>query len=680
MATKILVVEDEPQFERLILQRFRKKIKEGAYEFFFAHNGLEALEVLKAQEGIEVVLSDINMPKMDGITLTAEIRARFPLIRVVIVSAYGDMENIRAAMNQGAFDFITKPINFEDLDLTIEKTIKEVEVLWQAKKSQALAIKNEQLQALDLQKSQFFTNIAHEFRTPLTVILGMAEQIKAAPDRWLDQGIAMINRNGNNLLHLVNEMLDLRKLEAGKLPLKMIQGEVISYLHYIVDSFQLIAEKRGISIHFLASEEAIFMDYDPEKMLSILSNLLSNAFKFTPEGGHIYLHLEKLSYPQRREDLATEALSIKIRDTGIGISPDDLPFIFDRFYQVALSEQTLHELANTSSSTGIGLALLKELVKYLGGTVDVESKLGEGTTFQILLPIHHQQPAAQVQSAIKEKVKQMAAFSLSNEPVEQISVASPKLPQLLIVEDHPDILQYMRALLEADYQLHVAKDGEEGIAMAIEQVPDIIISDVMMPRKDGFELCETLKLDERTSHIPIILLTAKNDATSRLAGLKRGADAYLGKPFQKEELFIRLEQLLTLRRNLQKRYSSFSPLTDTTESDNPLFSNIEDSFLIRLHEVLEANIEEEFFGIPELCHALFMSRAQLHRKIKALTGLSTSHYVRAIRLNKAKKLLETSNLNISEVAFSVGFKDPKYFSRTYSEVFGHAPTDTPKRP
>ncbi|MCL4161534.1 UNVERIFIED_CONTAM: hypothetical protein GTU68_029925, partial [Idotea baltica] len=253
--------------------------------------------------------------------------------------------------------------------------------------------------------------------------------------------------------------------------------------------------------------------------------------------------------------------------------------------------------------------------------------------------------------------------------------------QLLLVEDNPDILQYISGLLADDYQLQVAKDGEEGIAKALAQIPDIIISDVMMPGKDGFELCETLKLDERTSHIPIVLLTAKADAESRLEGLKRGADAYLSKPFQQEELFIRLNQLLALRQKLQEHFAAKVQSTDPSTgslNDNPLLSNIEDSFLARFHQALETNIEEEDFGIPEMCNELAMSRAQLHRKIKALTGLSTSHYMRAIRLQKAKLLLESTDLNISEVAYRVGFRDPKYFSRTYSETFGFAPTETPK--
>lgn len=685
MVAKILVVEDETQFERLILQRFRRKIRAGTFAFFFAANGREALAILEKEPGIKIVLSDINMPEMNGIELITAIHEKYPLIRTVIVSAYGDMENIRSAMNQGAFDFITKPINFTDLETTINKTLEEVEVLEQAKRSEELAIRNEQLEELDRLKSELFTNIAHEFRTPLTVILGMAEQIKLAPEKWVSTGVDMIHRNGSNLLYLVNEMLDLRKLEAGKIELKMIHGDVIAYIKYIAQSFQALTEQEDILLHFLSSEDELQMDYDPERLLSILSNLLSNAFKYTPAGGHIYLQVDRVLqviHAAESAERPVDSLKIVVKDTGIGMAESDLPHIFDRYYQADIKEETLETLGGAKTNrTGIGLALTRELTRFMGGEIAVESKVGKGSTFTLLLPILKEQQLGEVQASTKELVKQIASLSVATDAIELFSDGADAKPQLLIVEDNPDILQYISGLLAEDYQLQVAKDGEEGITKALAQIPDIIISDVMMPGKDGFELCETLKLDERTSHIPIILLTAKADAESRLEGLKRGADAYLSKPFQQEELFIRLNQLLALRQKLQAHFAEQIQSTATAngnQTDNPLLSDMEDSFLARFHQALEANIEEEDFGITEMCNELAMSRAQLHRKIKALTGLSTSHYMRAIRLQKAKLLLESTDLNISEVAYRVGFRDPKYFSRTYSETFGFAPTDTPK--
>lgn len=685
MVAKILVVEDETQFERLILQRFRRKIRAGTFSFFFAENGRAALAILEKEPDIKIVLSDLNMPEMNGIELITAIHEKYPLIRTVIVSAYGDMENIRSAMNQGAFDFITKPINFADLEATVNKTLEEVEVLAQAKRSEELAIRNEQLEDLDRLKSELFTNIAHEFRTPLTVILGMAEQIKSSPEKWTSTGVDMIHRNGSNLLYLVNEMLDLRKLEAGKIELKLIHGDVIAYIKYIAQSFQALTEQEDILLHFLSSEEELQMDYDPERVLSILSNLLSNAFKYTPAGGHIYLQVDRVLQAlssAESDETPVDSLKIVVRDTGIGMAESDLPHIFDRYYQADINEETLETLGGAKTNrTGIGLALTRELTRFMGGKIEVESKVGKGSTFTLFLPILKEQQAGEVQASTKELVKQIASLSVSTDAIELFSDGTNSKPQLLIVEDNPDILQYISGLLAEDYQLQVAKDGEEGITKALAQIPDIIISDVMMPGKDGFELCETLKLDERTSHIPIVLLTAKADAESRLEGLKRGADAYLSKPFQQEELFIRLNQLLALRQKLQEHFAGqvqSTAITNGSQTDNPLLSDMEDSFLARFHQALETNIEEEDFGITEMCSELAMSRAQLHRKIKALTGLSTSHYMRAIRLQKAKLLLESTDLNISEVAYRVGFRDPKYFSRTYSETFGFAPTDTPK--
>ncbi|MCB0589633.1 MAG: response regulator, partial [Phaeodactylibacter sp.] len=306
MAARLLVVDDEPQFERLILQRFRRSIREGKYEFVFAGNGLEALKLLKQDAAIDMVLTDINMPEMDGLTLVGRIRESYPMLRAVVVSAYGDMKNIRTAMNLGAFDFVTKPIEFPDLEATIGKTLKEAEMLRQAEAAKELKEKNEQLREIDDLKTQFFTNISHEFRTPLTVIYGMAEQIEENPDRWLGRGINMIRRNTQNMLNLVNQILDLRKLEAGKMPLRLIRGDVLPFFHYLFESFHSLAESRDIQMHFLSNEQKLVMDHDPEKLLHILSNLLSNAIKFTPEGGDVYFQVDNVA----------DCLQIRVKDTG----------------------------------------------------------------------------------------------------------------------------------------------------------------------------------------------------------------------------------------------------------------------------------------------------------------------------------------------------------------------------
>ncbi|MEN0005850.1 MAG: response regulator [Bacteroidota bacterium] len=647
MAAKILVVDDEPQFERLILQRFRKRIRAGEYAFSFAQNGQEALDKVAAEGPFDMVLSDINMPVMDGLTLIARLKEAYPLLKTVIVSAYGDMKNIRTAMSRGAFDFVTKPIEFTDLQATMEKTLEEAAMIKEAAQARELAASNERLQALDRLKTQFFTNISHEFRTPLTVISGMAEQIELYPDRWLGKGLNMIKRNTGSLLDLVNQILDLRKLETGNMSLKLIQADVIAYLNYLCETFQYFAETRDIKLHFIANPTTLEMDFDQEKLLRIFSNLVDNAIKYTPEGGNVYVLVDRVE----------NQLQLKVRDTGHGIAAEQVEQVFNRFFTSADAD------GSEQKGTGIGLSLVHELVKLLEGSIEVGSIVGEGTTFKVLLPIRNTAPKQLIDQELSNKGPQLNESSLT---LPTITAGDTELPRVLVVEDNPDVAQYILACLEGHYQLDRAADGQEGIEKALEEIPDLIVSDVMMPRKDGLELCQTLKADERTSHIPIVLLTAKADIESRLAGLEKGADAYLAKPFDRKELLVRLEKLIELRERMQARYSS-GAFSEAEEAPP------EDPFVVKLKAAINENIDDENFGVLELCSALALSRTQLHRKVKALTGRSTSNFVRIIRLAKAKELLRTSDLNISQVAYEVGFRDPKYFSRTFAQEYGESP-------
>lgn len=522
----------------------------------------------------------------------------------------------------------------------------------------------DQLEELDILKSHFFTNISHEFRTPLTVINGMADQIHENPSKWVDKGIQMIKRNSQNLLNLVNQILDLRKLESGKLSLNLVQANIVQFLRYLTESFHSMAESKKISLSFNSAEEEIFMDYDGEKILRIFTNLLSNAIKFTPEGGNIEVSISRLSTDKER-------LLIHVKDTGVGIPESQLPYIFDRFYQVDSSS------TREGEGTGIGLSLTKELVLLIGGTIEAKSPVNEGTTFLLSLPIRQQAPK-EIQKIKPTSFEQLIPSSTVQTDIEQVSRPSTpsveNLPTLLIVEDNYDVVEYLKSCLEDQYALLIARDGQEGIEIALEQIPDLIISDVMMPHKNGFEVCDALKNDERTSHIPIVLLTAKADHESRIKGLKRGADAYLSKPFNKEELFVRLEMLLTLRRNLQARYANLS-LEDSEPAQE---FEVEDQFILKTRAIIEENLTDSAFNITELCQAIGMSRSSLHRKISALTGMSSSGFIRRIRLQKAKILLTESDLNISEIAYEVGFSDPKYFTRTFTKEFGVSPTKTQK--
>ena len=524
----------------------------------------------------------------------------------------------------------------------------------------------EKLEELDKMKSHFFTNISHEFRTPLTVIDGMVHQMKNAPEEWSEKGLRMIERNNANLLHLVNQILDLRKLESGKLQLNLVLDDVTYYLKYIIEPFQSFAENRNIKLHFLCDEKELMMDYDKEKLLQIVSNLLSNAIKFTPVGGNIYLLIKKeqSTYKEQvdRPAVTDEQLLIQVRDTGIGIPEEKIPHIFARFYQVE------NWLSHENEGTGIGLALTQELVKLMKGTISVKSEYKRGTTFTISLPITRK---AKIQKVACLPVSPTGSIGLwEDDPPDlaQRSASDSQLLSLLIIEDNPDVVQYLQWLLKDHYQLYIARDGQEGIETALDKTPALVVCDLKMPHKDGYEVCDTLKKDERTSHIPIVLLTAKGDDESHVAGFKHGADAYLAKPFNREELFVRLEKLHELRLALQARYSSLEP---TEPGQYP----IEDAFILKVRSIVEDHLSDEKFGVPELCRAIGMSRSQLHLKIKALTNRSTSHNIRAIRLYKAKELLKTSDLNITQVAYEVGFNDPAYFTRSFSEEFGIAPRD-----
>ncbi|MEM9984945.1 MAG: response regulator [Bacteroidota bacterium] len=666
MPLAILVVDDEVLVEKMIRSRFRKEIKAREFAFHFALNGQAALAVIEAHPEIGILLCDINMPVMDGLTLLAELRDKPRLLRIIMVTAYGNMDNIRAAMNQGAFDFITKPIDFADLKTTIHKAHQELEQFQEGEAARRqLPITQEQLEKtdekarhleeLDQVKTRFFANISHEFRTPLTVIRGMVDQIQDKPEQYLSQGTRMIRRNTDQLLDLVNQVLDLQKLEAGKLQLSLVQADLVSFVKYLAEPFQVLAGQKGISFQVSSEAGDLWMDYDPAKLLRILSNLLSNAIKFTPEGGEVRVNIQVLAQP----DDQPKRLHLEVSDTGRGIPAGKLSSIFDRFYQVDPSD------TREGEGTGIGLSLTQELVELMDGRIEVKSQEGKGTTFAVLLPITREASAEEMGDA--PAPLSLPALSQA-EGVR--TVLREDLPRLLIIEDNPDIRTYLIACLEEEYALIVARDGEEGINKALDMTPDLIVSDVMMPKKDGYEVCATLKQDERTSHIPIVLLTAKSDTSSKIEGLKQGADAYLAKPFNKEELFIRLEKLLELRKQLQRRYAQ-ADVRQLPESAN--FQQ-EDAFLRKVCDTIDALMESSTINVPAICQYMGTSRSNLHRKITALTGESATNFVNTYRLEKAKELLGQPEENISDIAYKLGFSDPGYFTKLFSRRHGLSPS------
>lgn len=515
---------------------------------------------------------------------------------------------------------------------------------------------SDKLFEMDLAKSRLYTNITHEFRTPLTVISGMAEMIEK-PANTKD----IIQRNSQGLLHLVNQLLDLAKLESGHLQLELVQTDVLPYVQYLFESFQSFAAGKGIQLIFEKNADRLVMDIDEKRLGSILSNLLSNAIKFSNENDWVCLQL--------REE--NGHLLLIVTDNGIGIPPEKLPYVFDRFFQADSS------YTRRGEGTGIGLTLTKELVELMGGNIAVQSPAADdvGTTFTVSLPIHQNAPMAEVNLPASLPVLPSDTEGVLLE--EETTTNPEELPLLLLIEDNTDVATYIQVCLKDRYIVDWANNGAIGIEKAFATIPDVILSDVMMPEKDGFEVCQTLKNDERTSHIPIVLLTAKADVESRLEGLGVGADAYLSKPFLKEELFLYLENLVELRRKLQARYSTHQdfPSFQNLESLSPsaLAPTLDDLFLQKIRDFVEARLDDPEFGNPELARQMFLSESQLFRKIKALTGQSIALHIRSIRLQNARTMLQNSDRSVAEIAYLTGFNDPSYFTRVFSKEFGDLP-------
>ncbi|MEO1713947.1 MAG: response regulator, partial [Bacteroidota bacterium] len=466
------------------------------------------------------------------------------------------------------------------------------------------------------------------------------------------QSLGNIRRNGLQLLTLINQMLDLSRLDSQQIPIAWSQDNLIGFLKYLLASYHSYAKSKQIRLHFLPHWPSLDMDFDPEKVQYIIGNLVSNAIKYTQTEGDVYLQTESVQHQGKPH------LKISVKDNGPGIPSEDLPHIFNRYYRV--SEGRV--------GSGIGLNISKEYVELLGGGIAVESQLGVGTLFYVLLPITQNAPKKSVVPNLQEELgNQTILGSFRAFPADQLHDGLEK-PIVLIAEDNPEIAHFLRETLEQKYQLAFASNGKIGIEKAQEIIPDLVVSDVMMPECDGFELVKQLKAATPTSHIPIILLTAKSDQNSKIAGLEQGAQAYLAKPFQIQELQLLIRNLIALR---DEQQVSFQEAKQKPKTNNP-----EELFLNQLKKLLEENLSDDSYGIPEVCRGLGISRVHLHRKLKALTGESTSQYIRNYRLRKAKILLETKDLNISEVAYSVGFKDPAYFSRTFSELFGESPSES----
>ncbi len=519
-------------------------------------------------------------------------------------------------------------------------------------------LRENRLIELNEAKTRLYTNITHEFRTPLTIITGMTDLIRNDPERWSDEGNEKIRSNAMILLKLVNQMLDLSKLEAGAMPVKMIRADINLYIKHIVELFRSVATGKKIDLTFETGDQHPVIDYDPDKLMQIISNLLSNALKFTGSCGTIVVS------STMTDDGKFE---VRVSDNGTGIPETFLPFIFDRFFRVG----------EASPGSGLGLALARELVKLLNGTITAESIYGEGTEITVILPVTYNAPLLDVPefNEIREKISPHLI------PEDKSEILSPysyytheEKPLLLIAEDNSDVVQLLLAYLKSDYDVIIANNGQEGLKKAVEFIPDIILSDIMMPVMDGIEMLKEVKNDFRTSHIPVVILTAKADFSSRLEGLERGADAYIAKPFVKEELLVQMRSLIELRKKLQERYAIGTHLYVTEDKDY----HFEDAFMHRIREIMNDNLGDEMFHINRLCKEMAMSRTQIYRKFRSLTDKTIADYFRSLRLQKAKELLIGSGLTVTEAAFRTGFKNISHFSKVFSREFGINPREIRK--
>jgi signal transduction histidine kinase/CheY-like chemotaxis protein/AraC-like DNA-binding protein/ligand-binding sensor domain-containing protein len=560
----------------------------------------------------------------------------------------------------------------------------------------------ERVRELDAQKTQLYMNMTHEFRTPLTIILGMAKQLKDNPDERSESSFDMIIRNGRNLLGLVNKMLNLSKLESGKLQLDLVRDDVVVFLRSLVSSFSSLVEQKEIQLHFLPEVNEYMTAYDPDKLQQITSNLITNAYKFTPEGGNIYIMVK----------VENESLVIRVKDTGRGISPEDIGRIFDRFYQVDAGTTRQFE------GTGIGLALTKELVTLMGGQIRAQSPpIGAsiGTEFIVTIPDLSQTKAGikaanGARPADKKPLSPATAappavpvqFLPEPAPVHQEKYASQKTgpaeksaghkqPIILLVEDNADVVAYVATCLkEKDtgngmhpdgYKLVVAENGQEGMELATELIPDLIISDVMMPVMDGFELCRQLKSDARTDHIPVVILTARADMNSKLEGLEIGANAYLSKPFERQELLLTVKNLFDLRNKLRKKFQEnldkYEPVESDGQPGKPIQQPLvfEDKFVAKVTAIIEAHLSDFNFSVGQIAGEFHLSHSQLARKLDAVTGYAPNQFIRLVRLNKAKAMLMDEAIPITAVAYDCGFNDPSYFSRIFKKEFGETPSE-----
>ena len=554
-----------------------------------------------------------------------------------------------------------------NLELQVKERISDIEA------------RDKHILEMDRMKTRFFANISHEFRTPLTLIINTLDEIvskRKQKDPELTK-LGIIQRNSQRLLSLVNQLLDLSKLDSGKLKLELVEADVVRRLKLTCASFISLAEKKRIRYAYHLPRREYVTCFDAGKLDTIMINLLSNAFKYTPMEGIVDCYA-RIEGPQAESGGQQDPvrLTVSVIDSGPGIDPEKQRHIFDRFYQGDQAHQT------EGGGTGIGLSLTKELVELLHGEISVNSEPGNGSSFTVSMPLGKEHLKESEYFIREEKKVDETKFSprelhsisgegSDSENEESAAFANKESIHLLIVEDHDDLRNYLREQLQNGFTIIEAASGHNGLKQALKYIPDLIITDLMMPGMNGMDLCRQLKSNERTSHIPVIMLTAKADMDSKISGLQTGADDYILKPFQIRELRTRIDNLIRQRNLLRKRYSANVDII----ADDILLNSHDVNFVRRITEVVQDHLSDFEFDVSRLQEKSGLSSTQLYRKLYALTGMSPSKFIRRMRLKQALKLLEQDRLSVTQVAFEVGFGNLSYFTKCFKEQFGILPSE-----
>ena len=519
---------------------------------------------------------------------------------------------------------------------------------------------------LSQMKFRFFTNVSHELRTPLTLIISpMESMMKEITDEKLHGKLQLMYRNAQRLLNLVNQLLDFRKNEMAGLHLTLSEGDIVACVRSICASFLMLSEKKHVHLTFFSAMESLNMSFDEDKIGKVVMNLLSNAFKFTPDGGRVDVALEMSKEMSGR-------LLIKVSDTGVGIRDEDKERIFERFYQVE-QEEPEHQ----STGSGIGLSLVRDFVTLHEGTVRVVDNVGSGSVFLVELPVKHVRVSPPKPAPLTEEVEEheellpgMEEEALSVDLLDDMedNEDEKEKPLALIVDDNEDLVAFMKDSLSLYFRIQSASNGREAWQKISELMPDIIVSDVMMPEMDGNELCRWVKTDKRTSDIPMILLTARQAVEDKVEGLTIGADDYVTKPFNVEILILRMRKLIDLSKK-RKAKSLIDP-----EPSEIAITSLDEKLVENAIKYVEANIGRCDLSVEELSRGLGMSRVHLYKKLLQITGKTPIEFIRVIRLKRAAQMLRESQQNVSEIAYQLGFNNPKYFSKYFKDEFGVLPS------